>query len=287
MKRFFKALTATVLAVTMIFSLTACGQKLALGKEMIKCESQLDAVVKLDQGTLDAVVIDSIMAGYYAKTGDYAGKIAIVEDLVLAQEEYGIAGRKGDKAFVSKINDALIALNSNGKLGEVADKFGVKGSLAVKADTTNPLASADDDSWTKIVNSKKIVIGYTVFAPIAYEEAGALTGFDIELAKEVVKYLNEQNSTDIKVEFLVINWDSKEALLEEGSIDLVWNGMTITEERKESMCISVPYLYNKQVAVVATADKDKYSDKDSFKNAVIGVEKGSAGQSCVEGPSEE
>ena len=287
MKKFFKALTATVLAVTMIFSLTACGQKLALGKEMIKCESQLDAVVKLDQGTLDAVVIDSIMAGYYAKTGDYAGKIAIVEDLVLAQEEYGIAGRKDDKAFVSKINDALIALNSNGKLAEVADKFGVKGSLAVKADTTNPLASADDDSWTKIVNSKKIVIGYTVFAPIAYEEAGALTGFDIELAKEVIKYLNEQNSTDIKVEFLVINWDSKEALLEEGSIDLVWNGMTITEERKESMCISVPYLYNKQVAVVATADKDKYSDKDSFKNAVIGVEKGSAGQSCVEGPSEE
>ena len=286
MKRFFKALTATVLAVTMIFSLTACGQDLALGKEMIKCESQLDAVVKLDQGTVDAVVIDSIMAGYYAKTGDYAGKIAIVENLVLAQEEYGIAGRKEDKAFVSKINDALIALNANGKLGEVADSFGVKGSLAVKADTTNPLSSATDDSWNKIVESKKIVIGYTVFAPIAYESNGTLTGFDIELAKEVVKYLNAQNSTEIEIEFMVINWDSKEALLEDGSIDLVWNGMTITEERAANMCISVPYLYNKQVAVVATTDKDKYSDVESFKNAVIGVEKGSAGQSCVEGSNE-
>lgn len=283
MKKLLTSITAAFLAVTMLFSLTACGQKLALGKEMIKCESQLDAVVKLDQGTLDAVVIDSIMAGYYAKTGDYAGKIAIVEDLVLAQEEYGIAGRKADKAFVSKINDALIAMNANGKLAEVADQFGVKSSLALKADTTNPLKDATDDSWNKIVSSKKIVIGYTVFAPIAYEVEGALTGFDIELAKEVVKYLNEQNETEIEVEFMVINWDSKEALLEEGTIDLVWNGMTINAERLAAMCISVPYLYNKQVAVVAASEVKNYSNKDSFKNAVIGVEKGSAGQACVEG----
>lgn len=283
MKKLLTSITAAFLAVTMLFSLTGCGQSLALGKEMIKCESQLDAVVKLDQGTLDAVVIDSIMAGYYAKTGDYAGKIAIVEDLVLAQEEYGIAGRKADKAFVSKINDALIALNANGKLAEVADQFGVKSSLALKADTTNPLKDATDDSWNNIVSSKKIVIGYTVFAPIAYEVEGALTGFDIELAKEVVKYLNEQNETEIEVEFMVINWDSKEALLEEGTIDLVWNGMTINEERLAAMCISVPYLYNKQVAVVAADEVENYSDKDSFKNAVIGVEKGSAGQACVEG----
>ena len=283
MKKFITSIVSAALAAIMLFSLTACGGKLALGKEMIKCDSQLDAVVKLANEDLDAVVIDSIMAGYYAATGDYAGKIAIVDNLVLAQEEYGIAGRKEDKAFVSKINDALIALNADETITDIAEAFGVEKSIAISSETTNPLASANDESWNNIVASGKIVIGYTIFAPIAYENGDTLTGFDIELARAVVAYLNEINNVDLDVEFLVINWDSKEALLEEGTIDLVWNGMTINEERLANMCISVPYLYNKQVAVVA-ADKVKdYTDKESFKDAVIGVEKGSAGQDCVEG----
>jgi polar amino acid transport system substrate-binding protein len=59
--------------------------------------------------------------------------------------------------------------------------------------------------------------------------------------------------------------------------------MTITEQRSQDMCISIPYLYNKQVAVVKTEDLSNYTDKASFKNAVIGVEAGSAGESVVTG----
>lgn len=274
-----------VMAITSIFSLTGCGQKLAMGKEMVKYKTQFDSIVALDNDAVDAVVIDSIMAGYYSVEGDYAGKIKIVPNLVLAEEEYGIAGRKEDKAFVSKINEALIALNQTGSLNNIAETFGVKESLTINSDTTNPLANATDDSWETIKNSKKIVIGYTVFAPIAYTPAGTstLTGFDIELAKAAVDYLNTVYSTEIEVEFMVIDWNAKEALLAANTIDLVWNGMTITPERAEAMCISVPYLANRQVAVVKTENVGNYTDAASFADAVIGVEKGSAGMSVVKG----
>ena len=79
---------------------------------------------------------------------------------------------------------------------------------------------------------------------------------------------------------------AKEALLANGSIDLVWNGMTITDERLAEMEISVPYLANKQVAVVKKADAAKYgATKDEFfkytADAVIIAEKGSAGEELV------
>ena len=47
------------------------------------------------------------------------------------------------------------------------------------------------------------------------------------------------------------------------------------------MCISVPYLKNKQVAVVQSADKDAYKSTDAMKDAIIGVEAGSAGEGVV------
>ena len=94
---------------------------------------------------------------------------------------------------------------------------------------------------------------------------------------------NEKYSVNLTPEFQIIDWDSKEALLTNGTIDLIWNGLTIDDERLANMCISVPYLNNDQVAVVRTEDKDKYVTPDDLKDAVIGVEKGSAGESVVRG----
>ena len=100
-------------------------------------------------------------------------------------------------------------------------------------------------------------------------------------------YLNTTYSTEVEVEFVIIEWGQKEAMLENGSIDLVWNGMTITEERQAQMCISVPYLANKQVAVIKKADAEKYAATDAAgfaakaKDAVIIVETGSAGEELV------
>lgn len=276
------ALVAAVIMSVTAFAACNSGEKLAYGKELLTLNTQLDTLTQLNMGAIDAAVIDSVMAGYYSNNGEYAGKVTIM-DAVLQREQYGIAARKGDEAFMSKINEALIALYGNGGMQEVADQFGLTADIALESSTKNPLADATDSSWDNIVASGKIIIGYTIFAPIAFDEGDGLTGYDIELAKKTIEYLNEKYSVNLTPEFQIIDWDSKEALLTNGTIDLIWNGLTIDDERLANMCISVPYLNNDQVAVVRTEDKDKYVTPDDLKDAVIGVEKGSAGESVVRG----
>ena len=260
------------------------------GKECLSVASQLDALNGLVKGDADIAVIDSVMAGYYMKSVDTFKDYQVLENVVLAEEKYGIAAKKGNDALMSKVNEALIAL-ADTEYKTVADTYGLTTELLVKADTANPYASATDGSWDKVAADKKVVIGYTLFAPIAYNEGdganATLKGFDIDLAKAVFAYLNATYSTEVEVEFVIIEWNQKEAMLENGSIDLVWNGMTITEERQAQMCISVPYLANKQVAVIKKADAEKYAAADAAAfakkaaDAVIIVEKGSAGEALV------
>lgn len=280
MKKILAVALAALMLLALMGSMVSCGgekAKLAVGKEMIKYGSQLDTLTALDNGSIDVSVIDSVMAGYYANTGDFASKIQIVEGLVLATETYGIAGRKADKAFMSKINDALIELYTSGEYARIAAQFGLSDTTSIDANTTNPLADATDGSFDAIVASGKMIVGYTVFAPIAFTENGVFTGFDTELARAVAAKLG------VEVEFQEIDWDSKETLLENGTIDLIWNGLTINDERAANMCLSVPYLFNKQVAVVLKTNAAKYTSVETMKDAVMGVEGGSAGEDVVSG----
>ena len=126
----------------------------------------------------------------------------------------------------------------------------------------------------------KLTIGYTKYAPMNYFEGNELVGFDTELA---IAFCEE---IGVDYEFVEIEWSNKFIDLESSTIDVIWNGMTITDERLTEMEISVPYLANKQVAVVKKADAAKYGNtKDEFmKNtddAVIIAEKGSAGEELV------
>lgn len=295
----FSVVIAAILLVCMVFSV-ACqkedeGSKNNFGKELLTYSSQLDALNGLKKGDADIAVIDSVMAGYYMNDTDSFKDYQVLENVVLAEEKYGIAAKKGNDALMSKINEAIISLVDT-DYKTIAATYGLTTELLVKADTKNPLEAASDESWNKVVTAKKIVVGYTLFAPIAYNEGdgenAVLKGFDIDLAKAVVNYLNEKYEAEIAVEFMIIDWNTKEALLENGTIDLVWNGMTITPEREAGMSISVPYLANKQVAVIAKANSEKYksANYDEFvkatKDAVVVVEKGSAGEGVVV-PSEE
>lgn len=289
-----KKILSVALAVLMLaFALVACdkpGANLAYGKECLAVATQLDALNGLVKGDADIAVIDSVMAGYYMKSVDAFKDYQVLENVVLAEEKYGIAAKKGNDALMGKVNEALIAL-ADTDYKTVADTYGLTTELLVKADTVNPYASATDGSWDKIAADKKVIIGYTLFAPIAYNDGdGAdapLKGFDIDLAKAVFAYLNGKYSTEVSVEFIIIDWNQKESMLENGSIDLVWNGMTITPEREAEMCVSVPYLANKQVAVIKKADAEKYAATDAAafaakaKDAVIIVEQGSAGEELV------
>ena len=137
------------------------------------------------------------------------------------------------------------------------------------------MAEGNSD-WEYIKGKGKITIGITLFAPINYyDESGELIGFDTELAKATFEKLG------VEVEFIEINWDSKEIELNSKNIDAIWNGMCITEERKQNMSMSRPYLYNTQ-AMVMKADKEEEIMADISGKYVV-AEQGSTGEGKLQG----
>lgn len=93
---------------------------------------------------------------------------------------------------------------------------------------------------------KKIVVGLDDnFPPMGFKnEKSQIDGFDIDMAKEVSKRLGRE------VEFKPIDWSSKEAELKSGRIDVLWNGLNITDKRKENMLFSEPYMEAKQLIFI-------------------------------------
>ena len=128
-----------------------------------------------------------------------------------------------------------------------------------------------------IKDNGEMVMGITLFEPMNYnDENGDLTGFETEFAKAVCEKLG------VEAKFQVIEWKQKETELKAKSIDCIWNGLTVTEERKENMAFSTSYVSNYQVAVIRKADAEKYVDIASMAGANMIAENGSAGQTTIE-----
>jgi len=134
---------------------------------------------------------------------------------------------------------------------------------------------ADDKAY--ITGNGKMVIGITEYEPMNYyDENGVLVGFDTEFAQALCAKLG------IEADFVVIDWSTKEIELKAKSIDCIWNGLTVTEERKENMQFSKSYMKNKQVVVIRNADAEKYADVASLAAAALVAEEGSAGESAIQ-----
>jgi polar amino acid transport system substrate-binding protein len=124
------------------------------------------------------------------------------------------------------------------------------------------------DSEETSSDTEKIVVGLDdTFAPMGFrDENGDLVGFDIDLANAVGEELG------MEVEFKPIDWNAKETELEAGTIDCVWNGMSITPERKENMALSDKYLNNK-IVLMALADSDTdVTDASQLADMKIGTQ---------------
>ena len=277
MKRIFALLLAVLMLTASVLAFASCSEKLNFGKEYKAAKDQMTVLLELNAKTIDVGVMDSVMAGYYmSQDSTYSTKLQIVKDLTLSTEQYGIAARKGS-GLTKKINEALVKLAKNGTAAEIAAKYGVASELCI--DTTYTVAAMTDTEkvdWDYIVGEGKMIVGYTNFAPISWKnDDGELVGFDVELAKAVAAELG------LAVEFKLIDWNSKEATLEARTIDLIWNGMTITPERQAAMEVSIPYLNNKQVAVIRKEDDATYKTTADMADAIVGAEAGSAGEGCI------
>jgi polar amino acid transport system substrate-binding protein len=124
--------------------------------------------------------------------------------------------------------------------------------------------------------AKAIVVGLDDhFPPMGFrDEKNELVGFDIDLAKEAAKRLG------VEVTFKPIDWAAKESELNGKRIDVLWNGLTITEERKANILFTKPYLENRQIVVVT--EKSPIKAKAELAGKVVGVQDGSSAVDAVQ-----
>lgn len=134
-------------------------------------------------------------------------------------------------------------------------------------------AVAEESDIDYIKQKGVLVVGITDFEPMDYQDGnGEWIGFDADMAKAFGAYLG------VEVEFVVIDWDSKNLELDSKNIDCVWNGMTITPGVKAAMAVSSPYCLNGQVVVVKAEKAAEVVSPESVAGWTFAVEGGSAGE---------
>lgn len=214
--------------------------------DMLFYNTQLDALIQLYAGNGDIAVVDYITAMNYVGDENDFPSLAINDSISLPKEEYAIAFRKGSDA-VNYVNKAVCEMVEDGSLKKIAEKYNLTDFLLNEVSYKNLEIGDAESDWRYIKGKGTLVVGITLFAPINYyDDNGELVGFDTEFAKVISDKLG------LQVEFKVIAWEDKEILLENKSIDCVWNAVTVTNERKENMEFSMPYMEGKQVAVINT-----------------------------------
>lgn len=132
-----------------------------------------------------------------------------------------------------------------------------------------------DSDLAYVQDKGTMVIGMTLFAPMDYyadEDEKELVGFEVEFGKAVCEKLG------VEAQFQVISWEAKESELKAKNIDCIWNGLTITPERQETMSISNPYMANKQVLITKAENVDLYKTAGSLEGKSVVAEKESAGE---------
>ena len=134
----------------------------------------------------------------------------------------------------------------------------------------------NDDKWETYLENKKIVIGFdNTFVPMGFKnEEGENVGFDIDLANAVFAEYG------IEVEWKPITWSMKEAELDNGTIDLIWNGYSVTDERKEKVLFSDIYMETEEVLIVKK--ESPVTQLSDMADKVVGAQAASSGYEAFE-----
>lgn len=191
-------------------------------------------------------------------------------------ENYAIGFRRGDDALAKKVSDILAEMTADGKAGEIAKKW--FGSDVMLRDPEYPRELNEEEgdaSLQYILDKGELILGLDeTFPPMGYRDAnGDIIGFDIDLATEVCSRLG------VKLKLQPINWDSKEMELNGKTIDCIWNGMSITDERISGMDLSTPYIANKQIIIVKS--DSGISTKADLAGKTVGAQQGSSAVDAI------
>lgn len=269
MKNIIRRGLCLLLLLAMTAAMAACGQKNAntntdektmvyaveagsAGEEVAKekgwtvnsVQDQAAALMEVAAGTSDAAVIDLLMAG--AMIGPDTSYPNLTYTDSLTQEEYGIGCRQGSD-LADFITSVLAEAYQDGTTQALARQFGIREDLLAEMPQTGYTEDAGGDV-AYIRGKGTLVVGITEFEPMDYQDAdGNWIGFDADMAKAFAESLG------VTAEFQLIEWDNKVMELDGKTIDVVWNGMTLTDGVQTAMTCTPAYCRNAQVIVVPAA----------------------------------
>lgn len=215
-----------------------------------------DAIEALKQGKIDAVLIDSSPAKYFAsKNSD----IVILDD-PFAVEEYACAVKKGNDELTEQINSALAQLRENGTLELIEQNWLVDDEYG-KHPYESPSEVTRDGKLVMATNAE--------FAPYEFKEEGDIVGFDVDMMKAVCDILGKELVIDDMA------FDSVIAAVSSGKADVGVAGMTVTEDRLKNVNFTDSYTTANQVIIVRGVSTD-------LTGKTIGVQMGTTGMTYAE-----
>lgn len=209
-----------------------------LADEIVKSDSAtkvsaftkyIDAITSLKQKKADAVIMDGAPAAYFVEQNT---DLMVMEE-PMTTEQYAIAIKKGNTEVLNAVNTTLAAMKADGSLEAIILKY-QKDASEVKSIDLNESATGG----TLTMGTE------TGFAPYEYKEGEAIYGIDVEIAAAVAKKMNK------KLVITDMDFDALIPALASSKIDIIAAGMTVTDERKQSVDFSDAYIDAAQVIVI-------------------------------------
>jgi len=261
------------------------------------------SLYSVEDSSFDVAVVDSIYANYYVYTLNHNDLTVLSgEDFIFEKEQYRIATKKGSNvddyinAGLYKFQQENVSVNytnNNGNvscnLAYVADDFGLKSNLitiaepSVKTDTAPALGSDFERILNDGFNIGIVTEGFTreinnqPFAGNSHLAGD--NGFEILICRALGAIYNKKVDT---TSTQIIDLASGKAALDNGTIDLLIGGRS-AKSWGDGLDFSVPYISNRQVIVIRTADKDKYSSYEKMKSAKFTAAENSEGETLLKG----
>ena len=189
-----------------------------------------DAIQALKQGKVDAVIIDREPAKEFVKKND---DLKIL-DVPFVEEEYSVAYKKGNTELGKKLDDAINALKSEGKLDEIVSHW-----IGEDADQ---VSYVPDASVTR--TGKLIMATNAEFPPYESKKNNEVVGIDVDMMRAVCDKLG----LELVIEDMA--FDSIITSVESGKADVGAAGISITEDRKKNVDFTVGYATSTQVIIV-------------------------------------
>lgn len=216
-----------------------------------------DAYLAVQNGKSDAFVYGKVYM-QYAIASDALDNLAILEGS-LDETDIAVGINPDREDLLPEINAFIKQAKEDGTLDDMYNRW------VVKADTNMPeIPEAESPKRTIKVGTSGLVEPMNY-----YDENQELTGFDLELIYRLAYYLD----AEVKVE--AMSFDALVASLESGKLDIVISDLNVTEERKEVILMSDPYMVS-EIAVMVQKSRmatngTKYTSVDDLNGKTVAM----------------